>query len=60
MRQKYYFISYTDGGIADVYNKLINVDPIEWQMANNTFRLITWQEITQEEYEDHNESFNCQ
>ena len=60
MRQKYFFISYVESGTTNFYNKVINDCPLAWQLANSQYKLIAWQEITQEDYEDHNVVFNEQ
>lgn len=58
---KYYFISFSyekDRSLHTAHT-LINCHPLAWQrMANEEFtdesRIISWQEITKEEYDEYN------
>lgn len=63
---KYYFISFTNGSVLDnenpdVYNLLIDIHPLKWQIDHrykstnlpyDSCSLISWIEITREEFKE--------
>jgi len=56
MEKKFYLISYTFIG-KNIWHDVINIKPHEWmeqvdsKYKFNQFRLVKWEEITEEEYD---------
>lgn len=67
--KKYWFISYArtfDGHTPTLCNQLIQEHPFSWLIKNNEseegfswiYTLLSYQEITEEEYKQYNNEFN--